>query len=181
MGENFDKCMIAVLGWEGGFSNDPSDRGGATNHGITRATLAAWRGHAVTAEDVGALSQDEAKDIYRANYWRAARCNALPAGLDLIIFDLAVNSGPGRAVRMLQEAVGAEIDGAAGPATMRAVGEMQVGEAIRTVSRLRRVFYRTLADRDPTQEKFIRGWVNRLDDITARALAMAQEQSASAG
>lgn len=175
MDVNFPQCLRAVLGWEGGFSDDAADRGGATNHGITIGTLAAWRGHEVTADDVQALGQEEAEAIYQTDYWRAAQCHVLPAGLDLIIFDLAVNSGPGRAVRMLQEAVGAEIDGAAGPETMRAVQALLVAEVIRSVSRLRRVFYRQLADNDPSQERFFRGWVNRLEDITLRALTMAED------
>ena len=174
MDANFSRCLGAVLGWEGGFSNDAVDRGGATNHGITIGTLAAWRGHEVTAEDVRALGQEEAEAIYRADYWRAACCHDLPGGLDLMVFDLAVNSGPGRAVRMLQEAVGSEIDGAAGPATMRAVQAIPAEDAIRAVSHIRRAFYGTIVDSDPTQERFMRGWMNRLLDITAQALAMAK-------
>ena len=77
---SFSVCLKHVFAMEGGFSNDPSDHGGATNWGITAVTLAHWRGHSVTAADVRAIPPEEARAIYHANYWNAARCTDLPGG-----------------------------------------------------------------------------------------------------
>lgn len=76
--------------------NHPRDPGGATNWGITLATLAAHRGRAVGVEGVRALSRDEARAIYRKKYWQPIRGDAIPAGIDLATMDPAVNSGVSR-------------------------------------------------------------------------------------
>lgn len=99
MEENFQAGLKHVLAMEGGFTNDPSDHGGATNWGITAATLAHWRGHPVTADNVQKIQPDEAKAIYHTRYWNTVRGGALPGGIDLVVFDMSVNSGPGRAVK----------------------------------------------------------------------------------
>ncbi|WP_431268574.1 glycoside hydrolase family 108 protein [Dankookia sp. P2] len=111
----FDLCVQVVLAKEGGFTDDPADPGGATQMGITARTLAAWRGRPVTAEDVRNLSPEEAKEIYRAQYWNLMRCEDLPRGVDLAVFDFGVNAGPGTAVKALQRAIGTVPDGAVGP------------------------------------------------------------------
>src|SRR3954447_9587673 len=97
----FANCLAFVLEEEGGYSDMPGDPGGATNMGITRATLADWRGAPVSKDDVLSLERDEAAAIYRRRYWDAIRGDELPAGLDLALFDDAVNSGPRMAVRDL--------------------------------------------------------------------------------
>ncbi len=94
---NFETCLRFVLQYEGGFVDHPRDPGGATNLGITRATLSAWRKRPVSVAEVRALSRVEAAAIYRANYWNPIGADALPAGVDLIAFDIAVNMGVGRA------------------------------------------------------------------------------------
>ena len=85
-----------VLASEGGYVNHPRDPGKATNMGITIATLRAWRGRPVTNADVRDLSQEEALQIYKAQYWDTVRADQLPLGLDYLTFDYGVNSGPGR-------------------------------------------------------------------------------------
>lgn len=121
MKESYERALRHVLIYEGKYSDHPSDPGGATNLGITIAVLAAWRGRAVTKADVRALTLDEAAAIYKARYWDNARCDDLPAGLDLAAFDCAVNQGVGRAARLLQQAAGATVDGVLGPKTLSAV------------------------------------------------------------
>ena len=97
MKSNFENCLRFVLQYEGGFVNHPADPGGATNLGITRATLARWRNRPVSIAEVRTLTRDEAAAIYRAHYWNAIGGDLLPAGVDLIGFDIAVNMGVGRA------------------------------------------------------------------------------------
>lgn len=84
---NFERALALVLQHEGGFSDHPSDPGGATMMGITQATLGAWRGQPVTRADIRALSREEARAIYRIRYWNAVAGDELPAGLDLAAFD----------------------------------------------------------------------------------------------
>lgn len=103
-----------VLEYEGGFVNHPRDPGGATNMGITRRTLAAWRGHPVSVQDVRDLTKSEAMAIYKAHYWDAVQGDRLPRGLDYAVYDYAVNSGPGRAARDLQRCLGVTVDGIIG-------------------------------------------------------------------
>src|SRR3712207_9421373 len=80
--------------------------------GITQATLARWRGEPVTAEDVRALTEEEAREIYSAGHWNPLRCDALPPGLDLMFFDFGVNAGPGASARLLQRALAVRANGA---------------------------------------------------------------------
>ena len=107
MAENrFETCLAHVLRHEGGYVDHPSDPGGATNMGITRKTLAHWRNVSPWTDlpklEVQKLTHGEAGLIYRALYWNACRAGDLPDGVDLAVFDFAVNSGPDRAVRTLQ-------------------------------------------------------------------------------
>ncbi|WP_082555208.1 glycoside hydrolase family 108 protein [Devosia sp. Root635] len=115
MDRNFARALSAVLKQEGGYVDHPADPGGATNMGITHKTLARWRMVSpwwkLPKSAVMELQRPEAAKIYRANYWDAVRGDDLPSGLDLALFDFAVNSGPGRAVKMLQTIVGVTADG----------------------------------------------------------------------
>ena len=142
MDENFSACLRHVLAMEGGFVNDPADHGGATNWGITADTLAHWRGRAVTEAEVRALQPAEARAICHANYWNTVRGAELPSGVDLVVFDISVNSGPHRAVWMLQEVVGVAVDGLIGPVTLRAVAAAAPEMVIDRLARARRAFLR---------------------------------------
>lgn len=109
---NFDEAFEIIIGHEGGYVNDPRDPGGETKFGISK--------RAYPAEDIKALTLDRAKELYRLDYWDPCRCDALPAWLRLMVFDTAVNQGVGKAARLLQDAVGAAVDGKIGPKTLAA-------------------------------------------------------------
>ena len=110
-----------------------------------------------------AVPPEEARAIYRANYWNAARCMDLLGGVDLVVFDVSVNSGPRRAVRMLQSAVDANlVDGILGPATMNAVAAMEPSEIVTRLDTARRRLYSSLVGNDPSQGRFLSGWLNRV-------------------
>ena len=119
--KNFEAALAHVLHYEGGYSDHPSDPGGATNLGITIAVLSSYRGRSVTKNDVRALTRAEAAAIYRSRYWDTASCSVLPSGVDLAMFDCAVNQGVGRASRYLQHAANVTADGKIGPITLGAV------------------------------------------------------------
>lgn len=169
-GARFASALNFTAREEGGWSDHPADPGGATNHGITIGTLAAWRGKPVTKADVRALTTDEARAIYRANYWNAVRGDDLPAGLDLAMFDWAVNAGPGRAVRGLQRILGVSADGAIGPVTLGAIKGRSVPAMIHGLCNARLAHLRGL----DTWPVFGKGWGGRVERVRAAALAAAR-------
>jgi len=167
--QRYARCEGVVIAWEGGFVNNPKDPGGATNHGVTLRALEAYRGRPCTVADVRALSLAEVARIYRGPYWDAVRGDELAAGVDLMVFDAAVNTGRARSVRLLQAAVGVEDDGDFGPATLRAVTGADPVALIRRLADLRDVFYRALK----TYPTFGRGWERRVAGVEHTALSWA--------
>ena len=173
MTDRFETCLAHLLGHEGGYADHPADPGGATNMGITRKTLARWRGVSpwwdLPKTAVQRLEREEAAQIYRALYWDLCRAGELPAGIDLCIFDYAVNSGPGRAVRTLQATLGVKVDGIVGPLTLGASRSADARSVIGKVCDRRLGFLKALS----TFPVFGRGWTHRVDDVRAAALAAA--------
>lgn len=166
---NFAASLDAVLKHEGGWSDHPADPGGATNLGITLATLAAYRGRKVTKADVKALTKQEAGRIYRDKYWDTVRGNDLPKGLDFAVFDYAVNSGPSRAAKALQAILGVPQDGKIGPLTLAAATVKDTQWLIAAYCRKRLSFLERLK----TWRVFGRGWKRRVKETEALAFAMA--------
>lgn len=164
----FDKCVGIILRHEGGYVDHPDDPGGATNMGITFNTLKAWRGESITKDDVRNLSEEEAKEIYRANYWNALNCDQLPAGVDLVTFDFGVNAGVSRAAKMLQRIVHVEADGQVGPITLGAVEQNDPTDLVARFSDNRLNYYRSLHHWD----QFGRGWSRRTSETREAALGM---------
>ena len=101
--DRFRRFHVFIKEAEGGFANHRDDPGGPTNLGITKETLEAWRGHSVTTEDVKNLTQREADDIFRTNYYLECRCPELPDQVAMVVYNAAVMSGPAKAIRFLQE------------------------------------------------------------------------------
>ncbi|MET0437402.1 MAG: glycosyl hydrolase 108 family protein [Devosia sp.] len=172
--DRFVKCLTEVLRHEGGYVDHPSDPGGATNMGITRETLARWRKVTPWTDlpkaAVQDLTLDEAGLIYRANYWNTARAGSMPAGVDLALFDFAVNSGPDRAIRVLQGVLGVAADGEVGPVTLAAVQATDPRRLVNALCDRRLSFLQRLA----SFSVFGRGWTRRVAEIRAAALADAR-------
>lgn len=161
----FDRAVDEVLRAEGGFVDHPDDPGGATNYGITRATLEEVRGRPVTVDEVRALTRAEAIDIYRRRYWTPIRGDELPAAVAYVTFDGAVHSGVRQASKWLQRALAVEADGRIGPIT---VGAAQAADATVVVQRIleqRQGFLQRLS----TWATFGRGWTARLAAVRAAA------------
>jgi lysozyme family protein len=174
---NFERCVEIVFGHEGGFANHPDDPGGATQMGITHATLREWRDGPVTEDDVKNLTRREAMAIYRANYWNVVHADQLPAGVDLVVFDMAVNAGPARAAKLLQNIVGVPADGVVGPKTLSATLRHTPGVLVASYSAARMRFYRRLS----TWRTFGTGWTRRVRETEDHALSMTRSETTSRG
>ena len=157
-----EQILDEVLRREGGYVDHPRDRGGPTNYGITRATLAAWRKAPVTAEDVQRLTEAEARAIYLRQYVEAPGFDQIvDPRLRALLVDYGVHSGPRRAIMDLQRAAGVTVDGAIGPQTLAAVAVQGADALRRSVLQARgRHLARLLSD--PSQRVFAGGWLNRL-------------------
>lgn len=119
---SFANAMQRLLDEEGGYSNNPMDHGGPTNHGITQHDLAVWRGKPVTAQDVKDMSVDEATAIYKAHYWDAINLPAIHSEtLQEIIFNQGVLCGPQTVVMHLQRILMLKQDGKIGPVSLAAI------------------------------------------------------------
>ena len=163
----FKAIMTWILEKEGGFSNHPKDRGGATKFGITSAVLSHARGTLATIKDVESLSQEEAAAIYHAYYWLPICGDDLPNGLDHVILDMAIHSGVRRALILLQEVLNIVPDGVMGPKTLAAInGNKDLKILIRELCARRREFLKEL----PSFITFGLGWENRLISLEKAAL-----------
>jgi uncharacterized protein (TIGR02594 family) len=174
----FERALAHVLEMEGGYSNDPMDPGGPTNKGITLGVFAAWRKVAVTAENRTSLIRDlkdidaaAVREIYRRRYWDTAYCAEMKPALALMHFDAAVNHGVATAMRVLQEAVGAAIDGEIGPETRAAIAAHPLSRTLDAYAAIRERRYRALSH----FWRFGRGWLRRVDATLALARAIAAE------
>lgn len=166
MSDAFEKALAHVLRHEGGYVDHPDDPGGATNFGITLATLQGWRGLSVTKADVRALTRGEAGAIYKARYWVQCRCGELPEPVAFIVFDAAVNHGASRAARLLQEALGVGADGRIGPVTLAAANSAEPVALLTEIAARRMVLYANLAH----FRTFGLGWSRRLMGTLVGAL-----------
>ena len=169
MKDNFAACLRLTLAYEGGWSDNPVDPGGATMKGITLATYSAWMGRAMTKAELKAIPQGHVETIYRHEFWDKVRGDDLPAGLDLVAFDAAVNSGVQRGATWLQLAVGAIPDGSIGPASVTAAKGAAHAMAVGVACDVRLAFLKHL----PTWGTFGKGWAARVAKVRAAALAMA--------
>lgn len=158
-----------VIVHEGGYSDNPSDPGGATNWGCTKAVWENYVGHPVTKDDIKALTKEDVKPLYKKRYWDAIHGDALPSGLDYCIFDAAINSGVGRSSKWIQEIVGVFADGAIGNNTVAAISQINPVTLINEFCDKRQAFLKSL----PTFSTFGKGWTQRVKDVRIKSLEMA--------
>jgi len=165
---NWPNAFALMLKSEGGYVNNPADPGGRTNLGVTQATWESWVGRPSDEAEMRSLTADKVEPLYKKKYFDAVRGDELPVGLDYLVFDFAVNAGPGRAIKVMQSAVGVTPDGGFGPLTMAAVKAIDPVELINKFSQAKEDFYRSLAQ-FPT---FGKGWLNRVADVKVKANSM---------
>jgi lysozyme family protein len=162
MNNNFNQALQLVLQFEGGYVNNPNDSGGATNKGITQRTYDAYRqSKGLSTQSVQNIADNEVTDIYYNNFWLVAKCDQLPAGLDALHFDTAVNAGPGQAAKFLQRAVGVTADGVIGNQTLAKVNASDSKTVIRSYITNRVNFYIDLVIQNNSQLQFLKSWLGR--------------------
>jgi lysozyme family protein len=169
MRENFAEALQHVLKHEGGFVNHPADPGGMTNLGCTKAVWEEHCGHPVDEKVMRALTPTDVAPLYKRKYWDKIKGDDLPSGVDYIVFDAAINSGPGRAAKWLQATVGVEPDGGIGPKTLAAVAAFDSKQLIDDYAKRRLSFLMDL----PTWPTFGKGWGRRVEDVRKVGLDMA--------
>lgn len=164
MSSVLETALEHVFRYEGGFVDHPDDPGGRTNKGITQKTYNAWRKQiGQPSADVKTISEEEAREIYVVNYWNVVRGDDLPPALAVLMMDVAVNSGPGQAVKTLQRALNSggaklRVDGDLGPNTLAAVRAANLERLLDEFVVRRGVFYGGLK----TFTTFGLGWARRL-------------------
>jgi lysozyme family protein len=170
MQSNFELCLKKMLAHEGGYVDHKLDPGGMTNLGVTQRVWEEWVGHEVDEKQMRALTPETVAPLYKRKYWDAVRADELVAGVDYCVFDVAVNSGPGRAIKFLQSCVGTTPDGGFGPATLAAVkkSEEDSERLIELYCAKRLEFLQSLK----TFETFGKGWSRRVAEVKDEALKM---------
>ena len=171
---SYEVALTRLLRDEGGYGNHPSDPGGPTNFGITLADARRyWKGNA-TADDVRAMPQTVARKIYRERYWNALRCDELPAGVDYAVFDYSVNSGVGRAGKVLRRVLKlADGTSIVSDDVVAAANAAHAADLVNAICGERLAFLKALK----TFPVFGRGWVARVDGVRTASLALAANKS----
>ena len=176
MNKNWQQAFEQMLKSEGGFTDDPRDpgnhlpdgRAGSTMLGVTQYNWEQHVGHQVTHDDMRKLTPATVEPLYKKKYWDVVRADELPSGIDYMVFDMGVNAGPGRAIKLLQTSVHVPADGGFGPITMAAVQAADPVELIEKFSMWKESFYRSL-DSFPV---YGTGWLNRVAAVKLKASSM---------
>jgi lysozyme family protein len=176
MKHNWQQAFEQMLASEGGFTDDERDNGnklpdgrkGSTMLGVTQHNWETHVGHQVTHDQMRKLTPADVEPLYKKKYWDVVQGDKLPNGIDYLVFDMGVNAGPGRSIKLLQAAVGTTPDGGLGPITLAAVWSADPVVLIDKFSQEKEVFYRSL-------EKFTvygKGWLNRVAAVKQKASSM---------
>lgn len=151
---NFDMAIGKILQHEGGYVNDPADPGGETNFGISKRNF--------PNVDIRNLTVDQAKEIYRTNYWNRVMGDQIQDDeLALNVFDFAVNAGTGTSARIIQKIVGAGVDGVIGNNTISAINRFDPRVAVKEFQKGRILHYVDLVKNNTSLLRFLSGWINR--------------------
>jgi lysozyme family protein len=169
MNQNFDKALAAVLVHEGGYVFNSRDPGGETNLGCTKAVWEEHCGHMVDTKTMKALTPADVGPLYKTKYWDKVKGDDLPSGVDYVVFDAAINSGPGRAAKWLQTCVNVYADGVIGNMTIQAVRNKDPKELINDYCAYRLAYLKMLQ----TWQTFGKGWERRVKEVNATALSMS--------
>jgi lysozyme family protein len=184
MERNFQRSLSHVLKHEGGYVDHPKDPGGATNKGITIGTFRRYVDRNGTKDDLKRITDDQVASVYKKQYWDKVCGDDLPDGLDYAVFDFAVNSGPSRAAKYLQNIVGVIQDGKIGKQTLLAVtaSKKSATVLIEELCADRLAFMKRIKDKSgrllwPT---FGKGWARRVNAVEDDAVSWATQKPIAA-
>lgn len=187
MSDNFSIAHKFTLSWEGGETDDAADRGGFTKFGVSTAFLtdiASTQAGRDVLERMGVilpvnrntirnLTESLAASLFRWQMWDVLKLDLIPLRPAVVIYDAAVNSGPRQSVKFAQRGYNAcvaygqplDADGIMGPATRKAMQQADTDKILMAMLDQRERFYNDLVTVKPSQEVFLRGWLNRVDDL----------------
>jgi len=176
MKHNWQKAFEQMLKSEGGFTDDEHDNGnklpdgrkGSTMLGVTQYNWEAHVGHQVTHDDMRKLTAADVEPLYKKKYWDVVQGDKLPNGIDYLCFDMGVNAGSQRSIKLLQTAVGVTADGGLGAITLSAVWAADPVVLIEKFSQEKEKFYRSLDSFDV----YGNGWLNRVAEVKLKASSM---------
>ena len=146
-----------------------------TKFGISAPVLKQYLGRTPTVKDMKELKLKSALDILENQYYKGPKIDKLPVSIRKNVLDMAINAGPGRAIKILQKLVGAKQDGAIGPETLKKIKESKITN--NDYVDARRDFYLGLVKRKPVYKKFKRGWLNRVESFRDKKPVKVVEKS----
>jgi len=154
-----------VLKHEGGFVDNKLDRGGATNFGITKKVYEEFVGRPVTVDEIKNMPKGNAIAIYKKNYWDRVKGDSIKDyAVAFLIFDAAVNSGVSAAIKTAQKILGINPDGVAGTEFLKHLNNFNSKKFTEDYLKAREDFYKAIVAKNPSQQVFIKGWLNRVKD-----------------
>jgi len=154
--------------WEGGFVNDKDDHGGATMMGVTLKTYQKYYGKDKTAEDLKNITDEEWLHIFTEGYWKPWKADEIKnQSIALLVADCGWGSGPKTAIKKVQTCLGVKADGIVGPITLKALNNPSTMTTFKKLWGMRYVWLHNIA-KSGNNSKFLRGWLNRLNDIKYR-------------
>lgn len=151
--------------WEGKYSNDKDDRGGCTMMGVTIKTYRKYYGNDKTCDDLRKITEDEWFNIFRNGYYDKAKCDKIENdSIALLVCDMCWGSGPVTAIKKIQACLGCTVDGKVGPQTLGALNGDSPLVIFKRLWNMRYVWFNNIATVG-NNRKYLRGWLNRLNDI----------------
>lgn len=164
---DYKKLVPHILKWEGGFVDDPMDRGGATNKGVTIATFRQYYGASASVSALKNMTDSQWEHIFLIGYWNPWRAYDIEnQSIANLVVDWAWHSGTRNSIRRVQSLLGVTADGVVGPVTLSAINDRCARELFNTIHAARLAFFDALVAASPSQSRFINGWRNRVNSIT---------------
>lgn len=156
-----------ILRWEGGFADDPLDRGGATNKGITIGTFRNFYGKDATVEQLKNITDEQWLHIFKSGYWDKWKADNIEnQSIANIVVDWAWGSGAATSIKQVQKILGVAVDGIVGDDTLTAINIAGQRSLFVKIHNRRIEFVENIVKRNPSQARFLKGWKNRINSLT---------------